>query len=146
MQNHLRDDVPSLIIHGSVCDFKIYPLTSLNPALVLVLVPVLDLVVSPVLRYLMLHPSILKRLGLGTICTLLGTLSLLALEVIGERYFNMEGVACMFSKLTESEVQADISSYWLILPIVLVTLAEIFIYIPGIITIRLVSSLCMMLY
>ncbi len=131
MQAHLRDDVPSLVIDGSICDFKILPLVTLNPILVLVLVPVLDLLVSPVLRYMMLHPSILKRLGLGAICTLLSTLSLLALEGIGERYFNMDSAACILYGHSVVEGQTELSSYWLILPIILLTLAEIFIYIPG---------------
>ena len=125
--------MPSLAIHREICDFELFPLASLNPLLVLVLVPILDLLVTPVLRYVMLHPSILKRLGLGAVCTLLSTLSLLALEGVGEEYFNMMGNACMLSKDSASE-RGSISSYWLVLPIVLISLAEVFIYIPGRVT------------
>ena len=134
MQTRLREDIPSFVIHGSFCDFEICPLVLLNPVLVLVLVPLFDLLVSPVLRYKMLHPNILKRLGLAAVCTLLSTLSILALEGIGERYFGMENAACIFNKyldVSEEQTSAEISSLWLVLPIVLVTVAEIFIYIPG---------------
>lgn len=123
----MKGNISSLAFHGKTCDFEITALSALNPALLLVLVPVLDLLLVPLLRHAMLHPTILKRIGMGAMCTLMSVLSVLALEGIGT---HTDSDACMFNDYGYQE-KSELSSYWLFLPIILATMAEIFIYIPG---------------
>lgn len=128
MEGHMKNSTSNLVIHWKVCDFKISALTALSPVLLLTLIPVLDLLVIPLLHHAMLHPTILKRLGIGAMWTLLSVLSVLALEAIGDRNYGVESDTCM---MVYNQGRNKMSSYWLILPVTLVTIAEIFIYIPG---------------
>ena len=128
--NHYNDDVKSLVLHWGVCDFRLSALSAINPTILLLLLPILDLLIVPLLRHIMFHPSILKRLGIGAFCILMSALSLLALEGIRDQVFTENGSGGVINK-QEEEVDNQISSYWLILPETLITLAEIFVYIPG---------------
>ena len=120
------------IVHRNPCDFKVSLLQLLNSVILFVLLPVLDLLVIPFLRHIMLHPSILKRLGIGALCILLSTLSLFTLEGVQDQVLTEEsGEACVLSGQGGVKDGSGISLYWLILPELLITLAEIFIFIPG---------------
>ena len=130
VQGHMEDDLPQISTYWQSCTFEISTLSAINAILLLALIPVLDLLMVPLLRHAMIHPSILKRLGVGGIFTLLGMLSLLTLEGLGDRSFSGGSNTCMFGKDTSQESNG-MSGYWLILPMVLVTLAQIMIYIPS---------------
>lgn len=132
MKNQFNKDMQSIVFHQGACGFTISVLALINPIVLLVLLPLLDLLVIPFLRHIMLHPSILKRLGIGSLFILLSTLSLLMLEGIQDQVFTVESSgACVLSQHVEVEEGSAMSSYWLILPEFLITLAEIFIFIPG---------------
>ena len=127
----MKGNISHFEIHGRYCDFEMSALNALNPVLLLLLIPVLDLVLVPLLRHAMLHPTILKRLGIGAGCTLLSALSLLTLEGVEDRRSSEESDVCVFDTRTVYREKRDVNSYWLFVPMVLVTIAEIFIYIPG---------------
>jgi hypothetical protein len=130
MDGHMKGNISSLVFQWEVCNFKVSILSASSPALLLFLVPVLDLLVVPVLRHAMLHPTILKRLGVGAVWTLLSVLSALTLEGVGHKYQSDVREVCMFDRHA-LQGWNEMSSYWLFLPMVLTTVAEIFIYIPG---------------
>lgn len=131
VKDHFSDDMQDFVFHGDRCDLELSQLAAVRPILLLALVPILDLLVVPLLRCTALHPSILKRLGAGAVFTLLSTLSLLALETV---VFGTEssGKVCVLSKTGETQLErGEFSSYWLILPTALLTVAEVFLFIPG---------------
>ncbi len=130
IQDHMINGIPDFSANWTFCDFKVSTLTGLNAGLLLVVIPALDLIIVPLLRHAMIHPSIRKRLGIGGLCALLSVLSLLGLEGIGDHYFSAGSDNCLFDGHTSALERNEISSYWLVLPMVLVTLAEIFINVP----------------
>ena len=131
MESHMKNSTSSLVVHWKVCDLKISAIKALGPVVLLTLIPILDLFVVPLLHHAMLHPTILKRLGIGATWTLLSVLSMLALEVIGDRHYRVGNDMCMIANHYAYHEINQMSSYWLILPVILTTIAEIFIYIPG---------------
>lgn len=126
----MADDIPQLTMHWKNCGLEVSFLNVLNVILLLVLVPLLDLVVIPILRHMMLQPSILRCLGLGGILTFMSVLSVFALEGITDHYSKSSDSQCMFATEGVSKERAEVSGYWLFLPVVLVTLAEILLYVP----------------
>lgn len=129
IQSHKAEDVPQLAVHWKNCGLEASSLNVLNIVLLLVLVPLMDLVIVPILRHMMLQPSILKCLGMGGVLTFMSILSLFALEGIEEHYSSE--TQCIFDSDGISEKSAAVSVYWLFLPMVLVTIAEIMLYIPS---------------
>ena len=129
VENHMETNISSFAVVWEICDFKISALSAAKPVLLLMLIPALDLLVVPMLRHAILHPAILKRLGFGAICMLLSVISLLLLEGISDQYLDA-GDNCIFSECVASK--SKMSPYWLFLPVTIGTVAEIFIYIPGI--------------
>ena len=87
-------------------------------------IPLMDLVIVPFLGNF--NPSIRKRMGIGAIMAFLGLLSLFLMEATRKYTSNQ---VCMFSEHV-SNSQLNISIYWVFFPILLKTLAQIFIYIP----------------
>lgn len=137
MESHMKGNISRLAIHWKVCNFEISVLSASRPALLLILIPVLDLLLVPLLRHAMLHPTILKRLGIGSMCTILSVFSVLALEGVGDRYYSAESDICMFNhRMYGRQGRNETSSYWLFLPMILATIAEIFIYIPGMVCLQ----------
>lgn len=131
MESHMKGNISRLALHWKVCDFRVSVLSASHPVLLLILIPVFDLLLVPLLRHAMLYPTILKRLGIGATFMLLSVLSMLALEGVGGRYYSGDSDVCMFNDDAYQE-RNEMSSYWLFLPMILATIAEIFIYIPGI--------------
>ena len=131
MQDHMDGGIPHIDIHDSICSLQVPTLYAMNSVLLLLLVPLTDLIATPFLRHIMLHPSILKRLGIGGICVLLSMLSLLTLNGIGDCYFSTASDVCIFNSHLSSQESTTISAYWLVVPMILATLGEILIYIPS---------------
>ena len=131
-QSHMAD-VLQLAVQWKNCGLKVSLLNSLNVILLLLLLPLLDLVVIPILRHILLQPSILKCLGLGVVLTFTSVLSLFALEGVVDHYSSSSKSydECMFAIEGDSEERETLSGYWLFLPMVLATLAEILLYVPS---------------
>lgn len=132
IQTHMSD-IAQLDVHWNNCGLEVSLLNALNVILLLVLIPFLDLVVIPILRHMMLQPSILKCLGLGGVLIFTSVLSVFTLEGVVEHYSSSSEArdGCMFASEGISEEMETLSGYWLIIPMVLVTLAEILLYVPS---------------
>lgn len=130
----MESNISSFTVAWKICDLKISVLSITKPVLLLMLIPALDLFMVPTLRHAMLHPTILKRLGIGAICMLLSVISLLVLEGISDQYLSVGARDnCIFDEHAASkELKSKMSPYWLFLPVTIGTVAEVFIYIPGI--------------
>ena len=106
----------------------------LNVVSILVIVPLLDKIVFPCLREY--TPNMLKRIGIGYFISILSPLVLLVLEGVGHHQSGLTGIAtvqqCMFK---ETQVPAadplELSSAWVVLPHLFITLAEIFTYVSS---------------
>ena len=114
------------------CNFSITLMDSIRAVLLYALIPILDLILVPFLRYTTINPSILKRLGIGATLAMLSVLILFLLEAIGSYSITTAGDAtCMFNAEEQPPSQLGVDVYWLLLPIITVTVGEIFINIPS---------------
>ncbi len=114
-------------------NIKISLSDSMTAALLLTLIPFLDLILVPFLRYTTVNPSILKRLGIGAALAVLSVFILFLMEVMGSYG---EGVSerdtvCMFSVDERPPARLAVDVYWLLPSLLIVTVAEIFIFIPS---------------
>ena len=125
-------DIPQLVMQWKNCGLEMSWLNALNIMLLLLLIPILDFVVVPLLRHMVLQPSILKCLGMGGIFTFLSVLSLFTLEGVNDHYFISKEASdiCVLASNEDSQDVA-LNGYWLLLPILFVTLAEILIFVPS---------------
>lgn len=127
MAGHMHRSLPTLQIHTDVCEVEISVTNSINGLLIITIIPLLDLLLVPMLQNF--YATILKRLGVGATLAFLSILVLFLFEAFGSH--NSGNLICMFNTSTHQPGQLHISVYWIILPLVLVTLAEIFIFIPS---------------
>jgi dipeptide/tripeptide permease len=106
---------------------------SMTAALLLMLIPFLDLILVPFLRYTIVNPSILKRLGIGAALAVLSVFILFLMEVVGSYDEGVSGgdAACMFNADERPPARLAVDVYWLLPSLLIVTVAEIFIFIPS---------------
>ena len=131
-------------LRTDVCGIEVTITDAINAILLLTIIPLLDLVLVPMLRNF--YVTILKRLGVGATIAFLSILVLFLFEAVGPHTNSGSdggggggggsgggsgGQVCMFDASSREQGQLHISVYWILLPLVLVTLAEIFIYIPS---------------
>lgn len=128
MAGHMDMNLATLKLRTDVCGIEVTVMDSINAILILTIIPLLDLVLVPMLRNC--YATILKRLGAGATLAFISILVLFLFEAIGSHASSEEEV-CMFHSSTRERGQLNISVYWILLPLVTVTLAEIFIYIPS---------------
>ena len=130
MGNHMTGTEFSVSFQAEFCQVQFKLADGINAFILLTFIPLLDLVIMPLLQNC--SPSILKRLGLGTMLALASLLALCLMEGVGSHHAGREGKeVCMFDVDSVEEEQLKINIYWILLPIVTVTLAEVFIYIPS---------------
>ena len=102
----------------------------LNVISILVIIPLLDKIVFPCLRQY--TPNMLKRIGIGYFLSILSPLILLVLEGVGHHQSELSGNATQQCMFNETQVPAadplELSSAWVVLPHLFITLTEIFIY------------------
>lgn len=131
MSDHMTGSLARLKTGTEMCHIEISLTDSVSAALLLVLVPVIDLALVPFLRYITINPSILKRLSFGATLASLGMLALFLIEAMGSYVGNTGDATCVFNADKQPPAQLAVNVYWLVLPIVIMTVAEIFIYIPS---------------
>lgn len=109
-----------------------------NVSLILLLVPIVNSVLHPFLREYM--PNMLKRIGVGSIMALLSLFSIVFISAAGNKRhwaYSRHDEQCMFSaNFSDATVQdrydySHVSEFYVIIPQVLITLAEIFIHITS---------------
>lgn len=127
MAGHMHGSLPTLQMHTDLCGVEISVTDGINALLILTIIPLLDLLLVPMLQNC--YATILKRLGVGATLAFLSILVLFMFEAFGSH--TSGNLMCMFNTSTREPDQLHISIYWIILPLVLVTLAEIFIFIPS---------------
>jgi len=114
------------------CSLGVSMLSMVYVALVLTLLPILNLVVVPVLRHLMCHPSILKCVGIGGILSLLSALTMFALQGFIDRTSASTEEQCIFlDSEPVIEENGPISMYWMLLPVTIHAIAQIMLYVPS---------------
>ena len=128
MAAHMNSTLATAQIGTWLCEVEFTITAGVNALVILVLIPVLDLLVIPLLRNLNL--TILRRIGFGASLTFISLLMLLLLEGTGK---HSSGEVCMFraEEDLEAEGELEVNVYWVLLPLVTVTVAELLVYIPG---------------
>ncbi len=105
-----------------------------NVALVLLLIPVLNFLLFPFMREYM--PNMLKRIGMGVVLTLLAQVSILAVSRAGA-HRDRTVQQCMFhdnfsnSTAVKDYQYTSVSEYYVLLPHVLLTVAEVLVNITS---------------
>ena len=127
MASHMNMNIATLRLKTEVCGIEVTVTDGINALLILTIIPLLDLVLVPMLRNC--YATILKRLGFGATLAFLSIVVLFLFEAAG-RHSSGDQV-CMFHASSREQGQLHISVYWVLLPLVMVTIAEIFIYIPS---------------
>ena len=147
MASHMNMSLATLKLRTGVCGIEVTVTDGINAILILTIIPLLDLLLVPMLRNC--YATILKRLGVGATLAFLSILVLFFFETFGS---HVEGKhMCMFNAGERETGQLHISVYWILLPLVMVTLAELFIYIPSerfvenILTVSLYNIACLSL-
>lgn len=131
MSGHMVGSLAQLKISTELCQVYITLSDSISAILLLSFIPFLDLILVPFLRYTTINPSILKRLSFGATLATLSVFILFLFEAIGSHNGIPGDESCMFSADDELPSQLSVNVYWLLLPLITVTAAEIFIYIPS---------------
>lgn len=128
LEGHMNNTIASFDFKAGICGVEFTLTDSISALLILTFIPILDLLVVPLLRHL--NPSILKRLGVGATLAFLSILTVFLLETFG-RHTPGDRV-CMFN-MEESAAGniLEVNAYWVVLPLAIVTLAEICICIPS---------------
>ena len=127
MAGHMDMTLATLKLRTGVCGVEVTVTDGINALLILTIIPLLDLLVVPLLRNC--YATILQRLGVGASLAFLSILVLFLFEAFGSHSSGDQ--MCMFNSSTRERDQLHISVYWILLPLIMVTLAEIFIYIPS---------------
>lgn len=131
MSNHMSGSLAQLNVGTEMCHIDIALSDCISAVLLLTLIPLLDLVLVPFLRYTTVNPSILKRLSIGATLAVLSVFILFLIEAVGS-YEGVTGDAvCMFNAEEKPPAQLAVDVYWLLLPLIIMTVAEIFIFIPS---------------
>ena len=133
MSSHMSGSLAQLNIGTEMCHIDIALSDSIHAVLLLMLIPFLDLILVPFLRYTTVNPSILKQLSIGATLAVLSMFVLFLIEAVGSYDTGMSGVdaACMFSADEKLTARLAVDVYWLLLPLLIVTVAEIFIFVPS---------------
>lgn len=127
MASHMNMNLATLKLRTSVCGIEVTITDGINALLILTFIPLLDLLLVPMLRNC--YATILKRLGIGATLAFMSVLVLFFFEGIGPHASGDQ--MCMFNAGSRETGQLHISVYWILLPLVMVTFAELFIYIPS---------------
>ena len=114
-----------LTINTNFCEVDISLLNATNSLVLIALIPLLDLLIVPILRHAFINPSILCRLGIGSVLAFVAAFSIFMIQLEGDVRFPI----CIFTNVLPLEM--DINVYWILVPTVVLTVAEVFIYIPG---------------
>ena len=120
----MNQTLVSLRLQTSFCDVRFAVNDVISSILVLTFVPVLDLLIVPLLGNF--NPSIRKRMGTGAFLCCVSVLILLVMEAVG-RPSNSQSI-CMFS---DQEERLSINVYWILFPSLIMTIAQVLIYISG---------------
>ena len=131
MASNMKGTLAHLSIKMELCQVNVTLMDGINAVLLLVFIPILDLIIVPLLRHSLINPSILKRLGLGSFLAFATVFSMFITHVIGDQTARV--TTCMFIDYKPHSAVIDVDVYWLLVPIFIGTLAEVFIYIPGMI-------------
>ena len=127
MAGHMDLSLVTMKTKTEVCDIEVTIADSISAILILTLIPLLDLLLVPMLRNC--YATILKRLGAGATLAFLSIVVLFLFEAFGSHTSSAGEEICMLR--SSEQGQLHINVYWILLPLVMVTLAEIFIYIPS---------------
>ena len=116
------------------CEFSDKFVIAFNVVLVLILIPILNFVLFPFLREYM--PNMLKRIGMGMFLSLLAQISTLAISGAGaRRSWANNDRQCMFYADFETDPPdykySPVSEFYVLIPLVLITMAEVFIHISS---------------
>lgn len=114
------------------CSDPTIPHWIVNVLTIVSVVPLLDQVVIPILREY--SPSLLKRIGLGYIATVMTPVLLLVFEHVGHHDAALPAnvtAQCMFVDGDFDVETLQLSSYVVILPYLLLSLGEIFVNISS---------------
>lgn len=121
-----------LSVHWNECILEVSSLSVICIALTLLLLPMLDLIIVPFLRHLMLHPSILKCVGIGGILTLLSAVAMFVLQGVVDRASTATEEQCIFANSEPSYGNSEhVNMYWMFLPVILHTMAQVMLYVPS---------------
>ncbi len=131
MASNMRGTLISLVINTNLCQVNISLLNATNALIVTVLIPVLDLLVVPLLRYTLINPTIMKRLGFGSILVFGTVLTVFVIHSVG----NVHSRLCIFHSV-DSSLKMDVSVYWILAPVMILAISEVFVYIPGMVLIH----------
>lgn len=126
MASNMPGTLASLSINTDLCEINIPLLSAINALLLVVLIPLLDLLIVPLLRHILMNPSIMCRLGLGSFLAFVTNVIILVIHLVGD----VNARVCIFHTIV-STLKMDINVYWILMPVILLTIAELFIYIPG---------------
>ena len=122
---HMNNTIASIDFRTALCGVEFTLTDGISALLLLTFIPFLDLLAMPFLRHR--NPSILKRLGIGATLAFLSMLTVFLMEGIGKH--TPGDRVCMFN--TEEPGKLEVDAHWVVLPLAMVTLAEIYIYIPS---------------
>ena len=119
------------------CHFQDKVVLGVNVVMVLIIIPLLNSIVYPFLREYM--PNMVKRIGLGAIFAVLAQLSMLILSGVGSRRDFGAGRhdQCAFFTnftnitATKEYVYSSVPEYYALIPLFLITLAEILVNITS---------------
>ena len=125
MADNMSGTLASLTIDTNLCEVDISLLNATNALVLIALIPLLDLLVVPMLRHAFLNPSITCRLGIGSLLAFVAAFSIFMIHLEGDLSLPL----CIFTNVLP--LKMDIDVYWILLPTLLLTVAEVFIYIPG---------------
>ena len=134
MSNHMSGYLAQLSAGTEICHINIALSDSISAALLLTLIPFLDLILVPFLRYTTINPSILKRLGFGAALAVMSMFILFLIEVVGSYDKDVSGggdAACIFNEDESPLARLAADVYWLLPSLLIMTVAEIFIFIPS---------------
>ena len=126
MAANMRGTLASFTINTDPCQVNISLLNAMNGLILVIFIPILDLAVVPLLRHTFVNPTIMWRLGFGSFFALVTALCMFVIHSVG----NVNSRLCILRAIG-SPLRMDISVYWILLPVVILTIAEVFIYIPG---------------
>ena len=114
------------------CSDSIITHTIVNILTIIVVVPILDQIVYPILREY--TPSLLKRIALGYAFAFITPVLLLIYEHVGHHSSVLTAAVagqCIFAGSDQDVAPLQLSSYFVLIPYMLFSLGEIFVNISG---------------
>ena len=141
MSNHMSGSLAQLKVGlTEMCHIDIPLSDSISAVLLLTLIPFLDLIIVPFLRYTTVNPSILKRLSIGATLAVLSLFILFLIEAVSSYGDASGGAMCMFNADKKPPARMSVDVYWLLLPLLIMTVAEIFIFIPSMLLLAIYTA------